>query len=115
MSSPTPPPPNRRRTSRKKPKSSTKVFTCKGMMGLGANLALSILDLSETGIRLLMKEPLAKGQEVEITLEGIQHRRPLKLGGHVIWTVPAADGRHCIAVHFLRSLSYADVLLLSVT
>lgn len=77
-------------------------------MGLGANLALGILDLSESGIRLVIKQPLELQQEVEVNLESLNHRRPLKAVGRVVWCVAAADGTYCAGVEFQRTLGYID-------
>src|SRR5256885_2178544 len=49
---------NRRANPRRAPKGSTRVTCRRGSLGLGPNLALSLLDVSETGARLLVKEPL---------------------------------------------------------
>jgi len=37
---------------------------------LGKDLALAVLDVSETGIRLTVREPLEAGQEGELLLAG---------------------------------------------
>jgi len=104
---------NRRRALRRRPKRASKVACYKGSLGLGHNLAMELLDLSETGIRLRLKEPLPQGQAVEIQLLGLGHRAPLKVEATVIWTVAAADGSHCIGAHFNKRLSYGDVQLLA--
>src|SRR5689334_15898842 len=113
MSDATPAPSNRRRCRRLKPKSSTKASCFRGVMGLGKNLAVTLLDLSEEGVRLLLKEPLPVGQEVEVHLDSLQHRRPLKVSGQVVWSVPAADGSCCVGVQFSKSVRYADVTSLA--
>jgi len=84
-----------------------------GTLGLGPNLALSGLDISETGIRLIVKALLASGQEVEILLSGIGARKTLKRLGKVIWSLTLADGRSCAGVSFDKPLPYADVQALT--
>jgi len=106
---------NRRRVPRRVPKRSTKVMVHKGVMGLGPNVGLSILDLSESGIRLMVKDLLDKGKEVEISLDSVHHRKPIKVQGTVIWCIPAADGRYIAAIQFHRGLAYGDILLLATT
>jgi len=105
----TPTPQNRRRCRRLLPKNGTRAICLRGSLGLGNNLAISVLDLSEEGVRLLLKEPMVVGQELEINLESINHRRPLKILGNVAWAVPTADGTCCVGVRFQRSLRYAEV------
>jgi Tfp pilus assembly protein PilZ len=109
MNNPVPPQQNRRRFHRKKPKKSTKVVTFKGSSGLGYNLALSLLDLSETGIRMVVRDSFQTGQDVEVNLESICHQRPIKVLGKVVWCMQAADGSHCVGIHFYRPLPYADI------
>lgn len=108
MSDQSPATPNRRRARRRAPKRSTKIFCYKGPLGLGPNLALAILDLSETGVRAVLKEPLPQKQEVEINLDSLNHRRPLKVMGDVVWCVAAADGTWCVGIQFQRALGYYD-------
>jgi len=108
MGNPSPTIANRRRARRQQAKHSTKVNCTKGSMGLGTNLALGILDMSETGIRLLLKQQLGPNQEIEVNLESLNHRRPLKVLGRVVWCVAAADGTYCAGVEFHRALGYID-------
>jgi hypothetical protein len=103
-----------RRTARRwGPKSSTKITCYKGTLGLGRNLAVSVLDLSETGIRLLIKSSLDRNQEVEIGLLSQHQSRPVKLLANIAWCVPAVDGNYCVGAAFQRSLNYSDFLAFS--
>jgi hypothetical protein len=113
MSPPPPKTPNRRRGRRQLPKGATKTQCYPNALGLGQNIALAVLDLSETGVRLLVKQKLTPGREVEIGLEGVGHRRPVKILGRVAWTVKTSDGNHCVGVEFQRTLPYADFLQLA--
>jgi hypothetical protein len=84
--------------------------TCRrGSLGLGLNLALAILDVSETGIRLRVREALPPGQAIEVGLEGLGHARPVGLAAQVVWCVAAAEGDYCIGAHFERPLSYPNL------
>jgi hypothetical protein len=112
MSQPQPAKPNKRRSRRQAPKKSTRVACYKGSLGLGQNLALTVLDVSETGIRLLINTELTPGQEVLVNLEGASPR-PVKLPGRLIWSVPAGEGRFCVGVQFEKSLPYADLQALA--
>jgi hypothetical protein len=101
---------NRRARRRMAPKRSTKVACYKGALGLGSNIAVSVLDVSENGIRLLVKTALEPDQEIVIRLEGLGQRpHPLKLAASVMWCVPTADGNFCVGTKFQRTLQYADL------
>ena len=103
---------NRRRDSRRIPRKSAQVLCLKGSLGLGANLALALLDLSATGVRLLVRSPLEKGQEIEVvlTLPGMAwSRRKL---ARVAWVQQQDDGTCCVGAEFQSRLSYADFQVL---
>jgi hypothetical protein len=102
---------NRRLTRRRVPKGGTRVVCRKGTFGLGADLAFSVLDISESGIRLLVRQSLAEGQEIELGLTGPGQGRTQRLLATVVWCVPAADGRCCIGARFERTLPYKDLQL----
>lgn len=104
---------NRRRARRQESKRSARVVCYGNRLGVGNNLAVSILDLSESGVRLRMKAPLEVGREVEVNLEGLGHRRPIKLPGKAVWCVALADGTWCVGVQFQRNLQYLDLLQLT--
>ncbi len=99
---------NRRLCRRQQAKRTTKVACRLGALGTGPNLALGVLDVSESGLRLLAKSALAPGQQVEISLEGLWQRQPLRLPAEVVWCLPTADGKHCAGIKFHKRLSYAD-------
>ena len=101
---------NRRTSCRRAPKGGTKVLCYKGRMGLGENVALSLLDVSEAGACLVVKAELPVGQEVEVHFEGPAQRRPVKAAAVVIWAVAAADRGWCVGLRFERRLPYADLL-----
>jgi hypothetical protein len=104
---------NRRRSLRRRPKRISKVACFKGALGLGPNLALEMLDLSERGIRMRVKEPLMPPQQIELHLTGLTHRKPVKVLAAVVWCVPAADGSYCVGAQFEHGLPYADFQLLT--
>src|SRR5258708_40355889 len=99
-STPAPRPVNRRSTLRRRARGSSKSICRKGTLGLGPNIALTLLDVSETGARLRVKEPLRVGQEVEVGLLAMGYVREFKLTGRVVWTVPDAEGGHCVGIQF---------------
>jgi hypothetical protein len=113
--SPSPPPrPNRRRSRRQPPKTGTRVRAYRNAFGLGPNIALSILDLAETGARLLLSEEIKPGADFELGFESAS-ARPVKLQAQIVWSVPSDDGRFLVGVRFHKALSYAELHALSRT
>jgi hypothetical protein len=78
-------------------------------------MALTLLDVSETGARLLIQDSLAPGQEVEITFESIALHRPVKRTGTVVWCVAAQDGTYGVGVRFEKFLGFSDWQALTTT
>jgi hypothetical protein len=106
-------PANRRCSTRRQPKRSSKVMCVTGKFGFGPNVAVTLLDVSETGIRLVLKTELTPGHEVEVSLDSITGRQPHKIPGEVIWCVPMADGNYCLGVRFTKALKWAVLLALT--
>jgi hypothetical protein len=77
---------NRRLARRRAPKGGTRVVCRKGTLGLGPDLAVSVLDVSESGIRLLVREALAERQEIEVGLTGPGQARAHRLVATVVWS-----------------------------
>ena len=84
----------------------------KGTLGLGPNLTVRPLDLSENGIRVVLRAELPEGQEVEVLLHGSGFARPVKRVARVVWSVPVAGG-HCAGLRFDDCVGYADVQALA--
>jgi hypothetical protein len=112
MTPPQAPRPEHRSSRRKPPKGTTKVRAYRGALGLGANLAVALLDVSETGARLLLKADLPKDAEIEVHLDNIVHR-PVKALANVVWSVATADGKYCVGARFQKLFPYPDLLSLS--
>jgi hypothetical protein len=104
---------NRRLNRRQAPKGSTKATCNKGRFGLGRDVAVAVLDISQYGAQLVVKEALKRGQPVEVGLEGLGRQRPIRLPAVVVWCVEGADGNHLVGARFERSLSYADMQALA--
>jgi hypothetical protein len=114
MPSPNEPPHNQRQTPRRKARPSTR-FTChRGSPGAGVNLGVALLDVSETGVRLLVSEELEPDQEIEVRFLSLKHFRPIKLAAQVIWAVPTADRAWCVGASFQQRLSPTDLRHLAV-
>jgi hypothetical protein len=100
---------NRRIALRKAPRGRFKVECVKGIGGLGRNIAVTVLDLSETGVRLRLSAEAAKGQQVEVSLLGQGHVRPVRLAASVVWCRPTEDNQFEAGIHFEKRLNYRDV------
>jgi hypothetical protein len=98
---------NRRSTPRRLPKKASKFVCRRGKLGLGPNIAVSLLDVSETGIRLIVKTPLEPESDVEVGLQPIGAHKPTVVIAQVMWCIPLADGNHCLGARFEKLLPYA--------
>jgi|SRR5947208_481779 len=103
------PPEDRRLVPRRLARQGVQVACRTGTLGLGQNIALALVDISEVGLRLAVKSALAKGQEIEIELLAPGKSRPLKLLAEVIWCSTAEDDSHWVGAEFRHHLSYAEI------
>jgi hypothetical protein len=99
---------NRRAWRRRSPKRGSGLRVYGNTMGLGANLGAAILDVSETGARLILTKELPKGKEFEVGLEG-PGSRWIKRAAHIVWSAATQDGRFVVGVRFTAHLTYSDV------
>jgi hypothetical protein len=99
-------PVNRRAFARRPANGKVAISCHKGTGGEGQDLAVSLGDVSESGLRLLVKEALTKWQEVTIGLAG--NGRPLKLSGTVVWSEPA-NGAFLIGVHLAQQIPSSEI------
>jgi hypothetical protein len=101
-------PSNRRRSQRRKPRGSVRLQCRKGSLGLGPNVAAGALDLSESGVRLIVTQALDAMAEVEVVIDGYGMNRPLKRVGNVRWQVKMDNGQFCTGVEFQKYIEYRD-------
>jgi hypothetical protein len=101
-------PSNRRQSQRRKPRGCVKLECRHGAYGLGPNLATLVLDVSDTGTRIIVKNELQLEGEVEITIAGYGMQKPIKRLANVRWQVTLDDGRFCVGVEFQKRLIYRD-------
>ena len=99
---------NMRRALRKEPKSSTKLKVYRNTVGLGANIGVRALDLSETGARMVLKEALPVGHDFAIEIEG-PSGKPFKATAQIRWIVKAEDGTYITGATFDKSVGYAHL------
>jgi hypothetical protein len=87
----------------------TKAECRKGPFAAGPNLLVSLLDVSQREARLVLREKLAPGQEVEILFRAVWMARPLKCLAQVVACAPQEKGRWCVEVRFDRAVPYGDL------
>jgi hypothetical protein len=95
----------RRLSPRYPPKVSTQISCREGTLGLGPNVALSAADLSETGLQILLSEPVERGRVVEVGLLAPGWQEEAKRLGMVMWTKPTPDGGCQVGVQLSQRLS----------
>jgi hypothetical protein len=100
---------NRRCSRRLAASSSARIECRKGTLGLGPNLTATILDISETGVRLILKTELPAGQDVEVLLHGGGYGKPCKRLAKVKWSLRLANGTFCTGIQFERAVRYAEI------
>ena len=99
---------NRRGAHRRKPRGSVKIECRKGALGLGANLAGPVLDVSETGLRIILTAPLDLQTEVEVIISGYGMKEAVKRLGTVRWQLKLEAGPFCTGIEFQKRLVYRD-------
>jgi hypothetical protein len=91
------------------PRRQARIACHRGLSDLRPDMALALLDLSESGARLVTREALTPGQPVYLVLAAPTGGRPARRQATVAWSVAAADGTFCVGVKLLRRLG-ADEL-----
>jgi PilZ domain len=100
---------NRRLSKRKSARKSALVEVRKGALGLAANVAVQLLDISERGVRVIVKSPFQEHDEVEITLDGQGLKKAIKRIAVVCWSFKLESGEYATGFHFEKPLSYREV------
>lgn len=103
---------NRRDARRLPPRQSTRAG-CFVAGSTTPDLLLSLLDLSQSGARLILRGSVAVGTELELSLESPQLPQPLRVPMKVVWSLPLTDGRHCIGARFVQPMMAGVVEILA--
>jgi PilZ domain len=98
---------NRRGTLRRNLRFKPRVECRKGTQGIGRNLAVECLDISQTGASLLVTQELPAETEVEVCLTSHGRPKPVRTAALVIRCIPAEEGKYTLSVRFERPLDYA--------
>jgi hypothetical protein len=78
-------------------------------MGVSPDLARALLDLSLTGARLLLKEPLEPRQALVLELYHVAHPKEVRVESRVARWAATPEGAYLIGVRFERNLPYAEL------
>src|SRR5262245_6843088 len=101
---------NRRASRRLSTRGSATIEIRKGSLGMGKNIALRPLDVSERGVRAIVKASLEKGSEVEIMLTGHGIRKPIKRVAAVTWVVALESDQYEVGFALDKALPYVDIM-----
>src|SRR5262245_13314922 len=75
----------------------------------GPDLALSLVNLSDAGARLVLVAPLAVGQSVEVELLAPGWRSPVRRSGVVVWGRRLEDETFQAGISFAKTLSPVEL------
>lgn len=78
-------------------------------MGLGPNIGVALVDVSQIGACIVMKAELSPGEEVELALTGPGQNRPLKVNATVARTLDKSDLGWPTGLRFRRYLTYPEL------
>jgi hypothetical protein len=99
---------NRRRSQRRPARKTVKLQCRAGAHGLGPNLCAEVLDISDTGVRLIITRPLHLAEEVEIFIDGYGMKASIKRLGNIRWQVELKTGLFGVGIQFQKNLDYRD-------
>ncbi|HKB00787.1 MAG TPA: PilZ domain-containing protein [Gemmataceae bacterium] len=80
-----------------------------GTLGLGPDLAVSVIDLSEDGLCLRSKAAVSPGAEAEVSVARAGWGRPLKLLCEVRWCEEDEQGKFLVGVRYRKRMLHRDL------
>src|SRR5262249_32596712 len=101
----------RRRRPRRPARGGSWVACRKG--GAGPDVALSLIDVSGSGVRLLASIRLEAGEKVALALHARGEPSPVKRWAPVRWCVRTNDWSYCAGVELDQQLSGSEVEVLT--
>ena len=105
--------PNRRKSNRKTIRSQVKVECRQSPFGVGNVLPAQLLNISEGGLCLALREGLAPKEVVELQILALSQTKAIVCLATVCWLVPLDNGDICVGLVFQNKLSLAEVLQIS--
>ncbi len=85
------------------------VIIRRGTLGLGPNLALALIDVSEEGLRVRLKGPVVAGDEVEICLSFPIASKSWKFTGDVRWCESGPFETFLAGISLRRQLTHLEL------
>jgi hypothetical protein len=85
----------------------------RGPLGIGPNLAVRLVEVSEAGARVRLKLPVAVGEEFEVTFWPRARLGPIGGPAVVRWCRPSRPGTFVAGVRFRRRLTEAELRLVT--
>jgi hypothetical protein len=98
------------RLSRRPARGGTRVEVRRGDLGLGPNLAVGLVDVSEDGAGVRLKAEVWVGEQVEVQLGRAGGGKMFRNAGVVRWCRPEPDGWFLVGLSLRRRLTYSDLL-----
>lgn len=71
-------------------------------------MAHSVLDISDSGVRLVVTQPLDLLGEVELLINGYGMRTTIKRVAIVRWQLKLDNGLYCTGIEFQKPINYRD-------
>jgi hypothetical protein len=105
--------PERRAGDRRPPRPGTRVEVRRGQLGMGPDVALALLDVSEAGARIRLKAPVRPGDAVEVALWPPGGARSVRGPARVVWCRGDAHGAVQVGVRLRRRLVPQDLFELA--
>jgi len=110
---PAEPLPERRTLPRRRARHGTRAELRRGLLGMGPDLAVELVDVSQEGARIRLKAPVCPGEQVEVALWPPGGLRSLRGPAVVRWCRPAADGTAQAGVRFRVRMTLNDLAKLA--
>jgi PilZ domain len=101
--------PERRAARRRLAKSGARVEVRRGPLGMGPNLAVGLVELSQTGARVRLKTAIQPGVEVEVALWPPAGVRSVRGPAEVRWCRPVRDGTFLAGLRLRRTITNGDL------
>lgn len=80
-----------------------------GVLGLGQNLGIDLVDATLDGLAVRLRASVAVGAEVSVEVMRPGVGKPMKLLAEVRWCRPVLDGTFLSGVRLRRRLTYLDL------
>lgn len=77
--------------------------------GMGPNIAVRMLDVSEGGVRMHLRSTPSVGEEVQVEMISPDGSRSTFREGQIVWVEPAADGECRAGIQFSRRLDLTSL------